>query len=177
MTRSRPKARFSVVSRSSGGRSTDMDELSPGAGLVMGGLFAAIGLAVVFLGLGWIPIDPSRVHAPMWVIGLSGMVFLLPGLLMCYYAIQNGLSGEAGRPKEPGEIGGPSQLVGGLMVSIFAIIGLWVGFGDGPRKFSGGLTGSDWEGRILFGGIGLLFAMIALGVLAQGLGKLFRSGD
>ncbi|MGI9629260.1 MAG: hypothetical protein ACR2QM_20725, partial [Longimicrobiales bacterium] len=157
MSRGRPKARFSIVVNSGG--ANDMTEMSSLMSLAMGGIISAVGLAIVFLGLGWIPIDPSRVHAPMWVIGISGLAFLLPGLLMCYYGVQNGLTEGASPTSASGKrTWDPGWLVGVLMVSVFAAISLWVGLGSGPREFSGDLSGSERGGRIVFGLVGLFCA-------------------
>ena len=142
----------------------------------MGGLFAATGLAIVFVSLGWIPVDPSSVHAPMWVIGLAGGAFLLPGLLMGYYGIRNGLAPEGPVPKER-PWGGPGWFVGAVMITSFAAIALGVGFGDGPREFSGGVTGSEREGRLVFGTAGLLCATLAVWVWFRGLKEIFQGRD
>ena len=162
-------------------RQTDrnhVSQLPPMAGLVMGGVFSAAGLAIVLISLGWLPSDPASVHAPMWVLGVAGGVFLLPGLLMCYYGLKNGLSDEspADRPKEK-TWGGPSWLVAVLMVSAFAAMGIWIGLGDGPREFSGGVTGSEVEGRVVFGAMGVLCTTIALWMWYRGLKETFRPRD
>ncbi|MDH3223893.1 MAG: hypothetical protein OEO23_09265 [Gemmatimonadota bacterium] len=157
-------------------RSQDMSQVPPLLGLAMGGLFAAAGLTVVFVSLGWIPVDPSSVHAPMWVLGLAGGMFLLPGLLMCYYAVRNGLAPDGAVFKEK-PWGGPGWFVGAVMVTGFAAMALWVGFGGGPRQFSGGVTGSEREGRLVFGGSGLVCATLAIWIWFRGLKEIFRGRD
>ena len=156
--------------------SQDMTKVSPLLGLSMGGLFASVGLTIVLVSLGLIPVDPSSVHAPMWVLGLAGVVFMLPGLLMCYYAIRNGLSPD-GATFEEKAWGGPGWFVGAVIISAFGAIGLWVGFGDGPRQFGGGITGTEREGRFVFGSMGVLCTVMAVAVWFRGLGEIFRGRD
>lgn len=151
-----------------------MTKVSPLVGLAIGGLFAAVGLTIVLVSLGLIPVDPSTVHAPMWVLGLAGLVFMLPGLLMCYYGIRNGLS-QDGAVFEEKTWGGPGWFVGVVIISAFAAIGLWVGFGAGPRQFGGGITGSEREGRFVFGAMGILCTLMAAVVWVRGLKEIFRA--
>lgn len=42
--------------------------------LVPGAFAFLMGAAIVFVALGWLPVDPSRLRAPRWVIGVSGGV-------------------------------------------------------------------------------------------------------
>lgn len=160
----------------SGRHSQDMSKVSPLVGLAMGGLFASVGLTIVFVSLGWIPVDPSSVHAPMWVLGLAGLVFMLPGLLMGYYGVRNGLTRDGTTIVEK-PWGGPGWFVGAVMISAFGAMGLWVGFGDGPRQFSGGLTGSEGEGRFVFGLMGILCTLAAAWVWLRGLKEIFLGKD
>lgn len=148
--------------------------VSPLTGVTLGAFFTAIGLVVVFISLGWIPVDPSSVHAPMWVLGLAGGVFVLPGLLLCYYGIRNGLAPEGVPPPAEKTWGGPGWFVGVCMISAFAAMGLWTGFGDGPRQFSGGITGSETEGRLVFGSMGILCSVLAGWAWYRGLKEIFR---
>ena len=48
--------------------------------LLFGLVFVAAGVAIVLLGLGIIPSDPSSVHAPWWVIQVCGVCFAGGGL-------------------------------------------------------------------------------------------------
>lgn len=168
------RSRFTV----SFSRQTDANHVSkvpPKFGLIMGGFIAAAGLAIVFVSLGWLPSDPSSVHAPMWVVGLAGVVFLLPGLLMCYYALRN--ARDAGSAEErPAEKtwGGPSWFVAVIMVTSFAAIGLWIGFSEVPQQCTGGITGSETECRIAFGSGGVICAMLATWMWIRGLKEIFQ---
>lgn len=42
--------------------------------------FAGVGAAITLIGMRVIEVNPSTVNAPYWVLGLSGLIFLLPGL-------------------------------------------------------------------------------------------------
>ena len=157
-------------------QSQDITEVSPLLGLAMGGVFAAVGLTILFVSLGWIPVDPSSIHAPMWVLGLAGIVFMLPGLLMCYYGVRNGLA-KSGETVVEKTWGGPGWFVGAVIISAFAAIGLWVGFGGGTRQFSGGVTGTEGEGRFVFGSMGVLCTVMAVVVWWKGLKEIFLRRD
>ena len=42
--------------------------------------FLLPGLYIVALGMHWIPSDPAKMHAPGWVIALSGLPFVGAGV-------------------------------------------------------------------------------------------------
>jgi hypothetical protein len=63
-----------------------------GIGAALFGMpFFLAGLAILLIGLKVIPVDPSSVHAPYWLVTLSGFIFLAPGA----YFILHGLRGVA----------------------------------------------------------------------------------
>ncbi|NNM32362.1 MAG: hypothetical protein HKO53_04825 [Gemmatimonadetes bacterium] len=64
-----------------------------------------------------------------------------------------------------------------MIISAFGAIGLWVGFGEGPREFSGGVTGSPTEGRFVFGSMGVLCTLLAGGIWWRGLKEIFLGRD
>jgi len=45
-----------------------------------GGIFMVVGILIMLVGLRVIPVDPSGVHAPWWVLTVMGAVFALAGL-------------------------------------------------------------------------------------------------
>lgn len=48
---------------------------------ILCGLFAiAMGLFLLLVGLGVVPLDPRSVHAPMWTASAAGIAFMLAGL-------------------------------------------------------------------------------------------------
>jgi len=48
-----------------------------------GGIFVAVGTAILLVGARVIPVDPNSVHAPWWVLTVMGVVFALAGLAVC----------------------------------------------------------------------------------------------
>jgi hypothetical protein len=80
--------------------------------------FLLMGGYMLGIGLGWIPIDPSRLHAPRWVIAGAGLPFMGAGL---------------------GILGIPwisdlrNQMV--VMLIVFAGILNWTAFSDDPLCF------------------------------------------
>ena len=108
------------------------------------------------LGGGLIPVDPSSVHAPGWVIVLCGVVFALDGVM-------EGMQGRGGD-----SLTEPFALV--LMIC-FATVFSWVAFGPGERQFTGGESADgasvggpvgSTAGRIAFGfGALLMWAIVA----------------
>ena len=58
-----------------------MDQKPPSRGTTigLGAIFAAIGLYIVLVGVGALP-PPGVAKAPMWVVVLAGLCFLLGGL-------------------------------------------------------------------------------------------------
>lgn len=129
------------------------------------GLFAAgMGLFIILVSVDIIHTDPESIHAPRWVLTLAGMIFTFVGL----YILSTGLPA-------PGESG--SHLLRWIqyflvlgMLTAFAAVFLWVGFGSGERQFSSSGSflfftvsgqGNEIFGRIVFGGGGILAALIA----------------
>ena len=49
--------------------------------------FAGAGTFIVLMGLGKVEVDPSKIHAPMWVITAAGSMFLLAGLWMIWHGL------------------------------------------------------------------------------------------
>jgi hypothetical protein len=78
-----------------------------GAAVFFGVVFTAAGAFVTAIGLGWIPVDPSSVHAPMAVIAACGAIFGVPGLLILVTGIRGAVASRrrrielALRPDEP----------------------------------------------------------------------------
>lgn len=55
--------------------------------LVFGLPFAGVGVFVLLLWSGQIEMDPGKVHAPLWVIGVFGLMFLLAGLSLMWHGV------------------------------------------------------------------------------------------
>lgn len=113
------------------------------------------------IGLGWIPHDPATVHAPGWVLVVSGFVFFFGGLTLLSFVWFPQV---------------PLQNVTGLVILVgLALISHWVAFGEGDRKFTRttSINGSRIEsgpvdegiGRFAFGA-GAVMLDLALAALA-----------
>lgn len=126
--------------------------------LLMGGFITGIGME-------WFPYDPAKVHAPLWVIAIGGLLFVAGGCAV--------LSATYTRNEKVQQVFGLAILVG------LAIISNWVAFGPGERRFTsstsfnGAVTSSrevnDRTGRVVFGigAVVLDFAIIAFMVNAR----------
>lgn len=82
-----------------------------------------LGLAVIALALGILPLDGSHWNAPKWIVGLSGAVFVIVGLMM--------LSGEESRIND---------MMAALLLTGLGLIGGWIGIFGADEGFSGGLS-------------------------------------
>ncbi len=49
--------------------------------------FAGMGTFILLMGLEKIEVNPSKVHAPMWVIAVCGLLFLLAGLWLIWHGM------------------------------------------------------------------------------------------
>lgn len=59
--------------------SNNQKQLSPKSAVLVEIVFILFGLAIVLLGFGVIHVDPSKFHAPHWVIVCAGLMFALGG--------------------------------------------------------------------------------------------------
>ena len=81
------------------------------------------------------------------------------------------------------------QVAGSLLLTCFAAVLLWIGFGPGKRMFSSAIgfsgfasrgAGDETTGRVIFGGAGILIAMwavIAWLALVRSLTKLLTRSN
>lgn len=124
--------------------------------------FLATGAGIVALGLGWIPIDPARVHSPGWVIVAAGLVFLCGGVAVLASTVGDGR--HAARA--------PAL---GMVVALAAVFN-WVAFGEGERRFTSTVTvnGSvvdarpvaESHGRLVFGAFAVVLDVALLAGVA-----------
>jgi hypothetical protein len=147
---------------------------SRGTTIVLGAIFAAIGLYIVLVGLGALP-PPGKANAPMWVVMLAGLCFLLGGLGVL---IPAAVTGEV---RDDGELpaGAPywlrvfQYLLILTIFAAFAMIGSFVAFGPGTRSFSVSAPfistsgGSEMFGRIALG-VGAIITWLCLILVAVG---------
>jgi hypothetical protein len=149
----------------------------------IGPIIGTAGLYFMLVGFELLPLPggPKNLHAPLWVLLLAGLVFFLAGASMLIQV--------AGQADENGELpsGAPlwlrviQYLMGVAIFAAFAMIGSWIGFGDGPREFSGGLPFVSKDvneaiGRFAFGAGAVLCWLGALALAVSRARKLFRRG-
>jgi len=131
--------------------------------ILVGTVTAALGLLVMVLAMGWLPVPDASVHAPRWVIFTCGLMFLLAGVAVVLPA--------TGAPWAASET--LKRLLAALIITGFAAVFCWVGFGPGERSFSassgsaGGVSvavhgpANETLGRVVFGGMGALMTVWA----------------
>lgn len=133
---------------------TTTDQLSPRGRLGVAAVCIATGAAIAALAAGIIPADESKFHAPHWVVGACGLVFMLAGSMILM---------PAGMRRAQG-------LIGAVLLSLFAAIPGWIAFGAGERVFGGGLSfggitsathPNEMTGRIVFGAAAILVGLFA----------------
>jgi hypothetical protein len=95
--------------------------------------------------------------APVWVVRFAGLIFILPGFAIFVVAVR-GFFGMHSDPET-------ARLYrGAFMAALLWLFAIAFGgaalFGE-AHSFSGGVTGSSTEGRILFG-----IAGVAIGIFA-----------
>jgi len=149
--------------------------------IVVGALFAAIGLCLVLVPLGVLP-PPGEANAPAWVVTLVGLCFLLGGLAVLLPAA---VTGEV---TSNGELpaGAPQWLrvlqygFGLALFAALAMVGSFVAFGPGARSFGISLPflvsegGNEMIGRAAIG-IGAVITWLCLIAFAvHGWHKLVR---
>ncbi len=120
---------------------------------------AMFGIGGFLLGIatGWITVDPSTIHAPLWVLGAAGMVFALAGVMILL----------AGNER----LAWLNNIVVWLFVVCLAAPFNWVAFGEGERHFTrhSAVTGmassgaaSESEGRLVFGIIAVVIDLVVV---------------
>lgn len=136
------------------------------APLWFGAIFVIAGCGIMAIGGGVIPVDPSSVHAPGWVIVLCGVVFALAGVMVCL----NGKTGEW-----------MNEAFALLLMVCFATVFSWVAFGPGERQFSGGASAGgvgvggsvgSTAGRVAFGIGAVMMWMFVVAIGAKSLKRL-----
>ena len=152
---------------------------SRGTTIGLGAITAAIGFYIVLVGVGALPL-PGEAHAPMWVVMLAGLSFLLGGLGVLLPAA---VTGEV---RNDGELpaGSPywlrvfQYLLVLTLFAAFAMIGSFVAFGPGTRSFGVSApfvsTSEDNEifGRVAFGAGAIITWLCLILVAVSGWRKL-----
>jgi hypothetical protein len=125
-----------------------------GSNYMTGILLMGMGFFIWAITFGIIPTDPSEIHAPRWVIGIFGGIFVVGGL---WTILQNALRQHAAG------VNWVNLILALLVMIAISVICLWIGFGPGPRLFTNtdSLTGMRTSlstdptlGHIFFGFFG-----------------------
>ncbi len=128
----------------------DIRSLSGRARLFWGVACLAIACYPIALAVGYLPVDEARLTAPRWVIAGAGFSIAIAGfmILLAGYSRAN-------------------DLLAGVLLLLFGVMGTWVSLFSSDEGFSGGLPFLSRELNILVGrwvfGIGALicFALCA----------------
>jgi hypothetical protein len=130
-----------------------LGDLPPRQRRLLATAFIAGGSAFVAGGMRWIDIAPAP-GVPHWIIGVIGAIFVIAGIAVAMRT-------------EPSR---GHDLVGALIVTGFASVFGWIGFGPGERHFGSSVSGAgvslaggggDWIGRAVFGLGAILCALAA----------------
>ena len=118
-------------------------------------LFIGSGIGIILISMGVIPIEESSLNAPLWIVGISGFVFLMAGVMI--------LLGE----KSP-----YINLLAAILIAAMGTIGGWVALFGAGSGFSGGApflsTDSNLSlARLMFGFGGIICFLIAGYALKQ----------
>jgi multisubunit Na+/H+ antiporter MnhB subunit len=136
-----------------------------GLPLFIGGLVVALGLILILTGFNIIDIYPELKHGPRWVISILGLPLFSWGIWIASGAFE----GKKGENSITSQFARHFLILANLipMAGIF----LWGGFGPGRRNFQVETTigsqsvtssGNEFIGRLIFGGVGIFMAVIAL---------------
>jgi len=90
--------------------------------LIVGLLCIALGAFPLSIALGLLPVDEADVYAPMWVVAVSGLVFLIAGCMIIL-----------------GNHSWANDLLAGILCLLFGVVGVWVALFSPSEGFSGGV--------------------------------------
>lgn len=125
----------------------------------MGLLCIALGFYPLSIALGLLPVDEVKVMAPMWVIALSGIVFVIAGGMILL-----------------GNHSWANDLLAGILCLLFGIMGTWVSLFSSSEGFSGGVPLLSPESNVTLGrwmfGIG---ALLSFAISAYAFRRAYQS--
>lgn len=132
---------------------------SEGTRSILGLFCIALGIYPLAIAFGFIPVDEGQVLAPMWVVALCGIVFLIAGC-MIFLATHSRAS----------------DMLAAILCLLFGIVGAWVSLLSPSEGFSGGIPLLSQEsnvtlGRWMFGG----GAVICFAISAYAFRRAFQS--
>lgn len=126
---------------------------------VLGLICIVLGTLPLLVALGVIPVDEADVYAPIWVVAISGMVFLIGGCMIFL-----------------GDHSWANDLLAGVLCLLFGVVGVWVALFACSEGFSGGIpllsdAVNVTLGRWVFGG----GALISFSISAYAFRRAFQS--
>jgi len=144
---------------------------SPRQQLIIGLAAAIAGLSIIAVATGIFAAPEQSFRAPHWVVGVAGLVFVLTGALFLTPLVIAGCApADQYTDGQKKVIRLIQQVLGSLLLTGFAAIPLWIGFGPGERAFSSSIaipglvshgSGNEATGRMLFAAAGILIALWA----------------
>jgi len=158
------------------------NQLSRGGALVMGGVFAFVGVLPLLLPHR----TPRAGDAPDWVGYAICAMFICAGIaIVVEYAIAGGVDPDGNlAPGTPTSIRVANLILGTAIVGLMTMVFGWVAFGPGTRHFTSTLVlpfvpirwqSNEVTGRIAFGAVTVMmaFAFVACGI--SGVHRLWRA--
>jgi hypothetical protein len=119
-----------------------------------------LGAFLVGISCGVIPIEPTKIHAPMWLIAMMGLLFWLAGASML---LQD-------KPRL-------NAFLAALMFALFGVIGGWVALKGESSQFGGGFpfishATNEAFARWLFGGGAIICFAVAVYALKKAMSQI-----
>lgn len=126
---------------------------------VLAVLCFALGIYPLSIALGFVHVGDAQVHAPMWVIALSGIVFLIAGCMILL-----------------GNRSWANDVLACIVCLLFGIVGMWVALFGASEGFSAGITllSHDANEKIARGVFGS-GAIICFAISGYAFRRTFRS--
>ena len=125
----------------------------------IGLLCIALGCYPLAIAFGVLPVDATKVMAPMWIVALSGTVFLIAGCMILL-----------------GNHSWANDLLAGILCLLFGIMGAWTALLASGEGFSGGLWFLSHDTNVALGrwvfGIG---ALICFTISAYAFRRAYQS--
>lgn len=167
--------------RAGGAQVPNAQPTSRTAQYVLAASAAGMGLFIVALAAGVVPVEPGAMKAPRWVVGCAGLVFVVGGLMVAL--------ADPNAARDPHRAGGHpvgAYFWGALFTTLLGLVFTWVAFGGGEREFTSTTTfaGTTREapvaegtGRTVFGVFAVLIDAAAVAMWYGFFRRLTARGD
>jgi hypothetical protein len=113
-------------------------------------LCIALGCYPLAIALGILPVDAGKVMVPMWIVALSGTVFLIAGCMVLL-----------------GNHSWANDLLAGILCLLFGVMGAWTSLLASDTAYSGGLWFLSHATNVVLGrwvfGLGALICFAIAG--------------